>query len=111
LRRTSVAEFTLDGAVTPERLEEAVREEKLQSCLVPLEALLPDCPELVVRGRDEKSVRHGHRFELAQTERFGRGTGRLQSVALLKIVNAEHQLIAVARHVKGSIYHPDLVLV
>jgi tRNA pseudouridine55 synthase len=111
LRRTTVAEFTLDGAVTPERLEEAVREEKLQSCLVPLEALLPDCPELVVRGRDEKSVRHGHRFELAQTERFGRGTGRLQSVALLKIVNAEHQLIAVARHVKGSIYHPDLVLV
>jgi len=111
LRRTTVAEFALDRSVTPERLEEAVREEKLLSCLVPLEALLPDCPELVVRGRDEKSVRHGHRFELAQTERFGRGTGRLQSVALLKIVNAERRLIAVARHVKGSIYHPDLVLV
>ncbi|MCL5005805.1 MAG: tRNA pseudouridine(55) synthase TruB [Acidobacteria bacterium] len=111
LRRTTVAEFTLDRAVTLERLAESVREGELRSCLVPLEALLPDCPELVVRGREEKSVRHGHRFELAQAERFGRGTGRLQAVTLLKIMDAERRLIAVARHVKGSIYHPDLVLV
>jgi tRNA pseudouridine55 synthase len=111
LRRTTVAEFTLDRAVSAEKLAEAVRDEKLQSCLVPLEALLPDCPELVVRGREETSVRHGHSFELAQTERFGRGTGRLQAVTLLKIMNAERRLIAVARHVKGNIYHPDLVLV
>ncbi len=111
LRRTTVAEFKLDRSVTLEELEAAVREQKVESCFVPLEALLPDCPELVVRGREEKSVRHGHKFELAQTERFGRGTGRLQSVSLLKIMNPERRLIAVARHVSGSIYHPDLVLV
>ncbi len=111
LRRTAVAEFTLDRSVTLEGLAEAVREEKLGECMVPLEALLPDCPELVVRGREEKNVRHGHRFELGQPERFGRGTGRLQSVALLKVMNPERRLIAVARHVAGSIYHPDLVLV
>ncbi len=111
LRRTAVAEFTLDRSVTLERLAEAIREERLPDCLVPLEALLPDCPELVVRGREENSVRHGHRFELAQTERFGRGRGRLQAVTLLKIMNPERRLIAVARHVTGSIYHPDLVLV
>jgi tRNA pseudouridine55 synthase len=111
LRRTTVAEFSLDRSVTLENLEAAVREQKVESCFVPLEALLPDCPELVVRGREEKSVRHGHKFELAQTERFGRGTGRPQSVSLLKIMNPERRLIAVARHVSGSIYHPDLVLV
>ncbi len=111
LRRTTVAEFTLDRAVTLDGLEEAIREQRLESCIVPLEALLPDCPELVVRGREEKSVRHGHKFELAQTERFGRGTGRVQSVSLLKIMNPDRRLIAVARHVSGSIYHPDLVLV
>ena len=111
LRRTTVAEFTLDKSVTLELLEEAVREEKLGECIVPLEALLPDCPELIVRGREEKSVRHGHKFELAQVERFGRGTGREQSVSILKIMDPEHRLIAVARHVSGSIYHPDLVLV
>ncbi len=111
LRRTTVAEFKLDRAVSLERLEEAAREGTAASCLVPLEELLPDCPELVVRGREEKSVRHGHRFELAQADRFGRGTGQSQSVALLKVMNPERRLIAVARHVKGSIYHPDLVLV
>lgn len=111
LRRTTVAEFTLDRAVTLDSLEEAVYEQRVERCIVPLEALLPDCPELMVRGREERSVRHGHQFELAQTERFGRGTGRVQSVALLKIMNPERRLIAVARHVSGSIYHPDLVLV
>ena len=111
LRRTTVAEFTLDRAVTLEGLEEAVREQKVADCIIPLEALLPDCPELIVRGRDEKSVRHGHKFELAQPERFGRGTGREQAVSVLKIMNPEHRLIAIARHVSGSIYHPDLVLV
>lgn len=111
LRRTAVAEFTLDKSVTLEALEESVREQELGKCIVPPEALLPDCPELIVRGREEKSVRHGHSFELAQTERFGRGTGRVQAISLLKIMNPDRRLIAVARHVTGSIYHPDLVLV
>lgn len=113
LRRTAVAEFTEQRAVTFERLEEAVREEKLTGCLVPLEALLPGCPELVVRGREEKSVRHGHSFELAQALRGDRGQapGRAPALTLLKIMNSERRLIAVARHVEGAIYHPDLVLV
>jgi len=64
LRRTAVAEFTLSRAVTLERLQEAAQEAAVDSCLFRLEALLPDCPELVVRGREETSVRHGHAFEL-----------------------------------------------
>jgi hypothetical protein len=66
-----------------------------------------------VRGREEVSVRHGHTFELAQVLRPGRGAAhaRTSAVSLLKILNPEHRLIAVARHVSGSIYHPDLVLV
>lgn len=113
LRRTAVAEFKENRASTFDTLEQAVKEGKLESCCVPLEALLPDCPELVVRGREEKSVRHGRKFELAQAIRPGRGTaaGRAAVASLLKILNPEHRLIAVARHVSGSIYHPDLVLV
>lgn len=113
LRRTAVAEFTEYRAATLEELERLVREGKLESCRVPLEALLPDCPELVVRGREEKSVRHGHKFELARAARPERGTrtGRAPIMSLLKILNADRRLIAVARHVSGSVYHPDLVLV
>lgn len=113
LRRTAVAEFTLRRAVTLERLQEAVQEGKLEACLAPLEALLPDCPALVVRGREEMGVRHGHKFELAQALRSGRGTGENRSpvATLLKILNPDRRLIAVARHVSGSVYHPNLVLV
>jgi len=113
LRRTAVAEFTEKQAVTLAQLEEAARAGKLAGCLVPVEALLPDCPVLVVRGREERNVCHGHQFELAQALRPGRGSGadRTWSVSLLKIMNSERRLIAIARHVSGSVYHPDLVLV
>ena len=113
LRRTAVAEFKESRAVTLEKLESAVAEGKMDTCLIPLEALLPDFPELVVRGREENSVRHGHAFQLAQALRPGRGLGtEPQTVpGLLKILSSERRLIAVARHVSGAIYHPDLVLV
>jgi hypothetical protein len=85
----------------------------MENYLVPLEGLLPEFPELVVRGRQEVGVRHGHAFELAQPTRVGRGANASCSpvAALLKILNAERRLIAIARHVDGSVYHPDLVLV
>lgn len=112
LRRTAVAEFTEKRAVPLDALEQAVREGKVADYLVSLEALLPECPSLVVRGREEKSVRHGHSFELAQALRPGRGLpGGTLALPLLKILNADRQLIAVARHVAGAVYHPDLVLV
>ena len=113
LRRTAVAEFTLNRAVTLERLQEAAEQGSLDSCVVRLEALLPDCPELVVRGREETSVRHGHTFELAQALRPGRGeaAGHAPVANLLKILGQERRLIAVVRHVSGAIYHPNLVLV
>jgi tRNA pseudouridine55 synthase len=113
LRRTAVAEFTENRALTLERLQEAAEQGNLESCLVRLEALLPDCPELVVRGREETTVRHGHAFELAQALRPGRGEapGHATAANLLKILGPERRLIAVARHVSGAIYHPNLVLV
>jgi tRNA pseudouridine55 synthase len=113
LRRTGVAEFKESQAVTLDRLAEAVKEKKIENCLVRLEALLPEFPELLVRGRQEVGIRHGLAFELAQSTRVGRDTnaGRLPVAALLKILNPERQLIAIARQVEGSVYHPDLVLV
>jgi tRNA pseudouridine55 synthase len=113
LRRTGVAEFKESQAVTLDRLAEAVEERKIETCIVPLEALLPEFPELVVRGREEVGVRHGHAFQLVQSMRAGRrpNAGRSPVAALLKILNPERRLIAIARHVDGGVYHPDLVLV
>ena len=113
LRRTAVAEFTEQRAVTLDKLQEAADQGKVANFAFPMEALLPECPELVVRGREEKSVRHGHKFELAQALRPMRGQADLRPpvASILKILNSDRRLIAVARHVAGAVYHPDLVLV
>jgi tRNA pseudouridine55 synthase len=112
LRRTAVAEFKEDRTVTFEKLEMAIREEALADAMTPVEALLPDCPELVVRGKEEQNVRNGRAFELAQAFNPLRGMkpGRTPVMTILKVLNAERRLIAVARHVTGNMYHPDLVL-
>ena len=113
LRRTAVAEFKESQAVELDRLRAIIEAGELGTVLVPLEALLPDCPALVVRGREEQGVRHGHKFELAQALRSDRGSraNHLPVISLLKILNPDRRLIAVARHVSGNVYHPDLVLV
>ncbi|MGH9400791.1 MAG: tRNA pseudouridine(55) synthase TruB [Terriglobia bacterium] len=112
LRRVAVAEFRESHSMTLARLEELIAAGPLSGALIPLESLLPDCPELVVRGREENSVRHGHSFELAQSLRPDRGlrAGHPSVMSLLKIMNSNRRLIAVARHVSGSVYHPDLVV-
>ncbi|MGH9352725.1 MAG: tRNA pseudouridine(55) synthase TruB [Terriglobia bacterium] len=112
LRRAAVAEFREDRSITLTRLEELAAAGPVSSALIPLESLLPDCPELVVRGREESNVRHGHSFELAPSLRPERGlrAGRASALSLLKIVNSNRRLIAVARHISGNVYHPDLVV-
>lgn len=116
LQRTAVAEFRESQAISLEELERLAREGEVEKAWIPLEALLPDCPALVVRGREETGVRHGHPFQLAQALRAHRGlrsdqAGHAPAISLLKVLNTDRRLIAVARHVSGSVYHPDLVLV
>jgi tRNA pseudouridine55 synthase len=111
LRRTGVAEFTEAQLVTLDQLAEAAQAGSAAACRVPMEALLPDCPELVLRGREEQSVRHGHQFQLAQVARPGRGGAAGSAPTILKVMNSDRRIIAIARHVVGAIYHPDVVLV
>ena len=109
LRRTGVAEFTEKSAVTLAQLEEVAKSAQVNTYLIPVEALLPGCPELLVRGREEISIRHGQAFELPQITRPGR-SAEAPPARLLKIMNPDRHLIAVARNTTGSVYHPDLVL-
>jgi tRNA U55 pseudouridine synthase TruB len=107
-----VAEFTENRAISLEQLQEACQQGTLASRLIRLEALLPDCCELIVQGREEAAVRHGRTFELAQALRPGRGTAASPSAmaTVLKILTPDRRLIAVARHVDGAVYHPHLVV-
>lgn len=111
LRRTAVAEFKEGRTISLERLEETVKQGALESVLIPPEALLPECLELIVRAREEANVRHGHSFELGHAIiQQADKPGTAPVTTLLKILNADRRLIAIARHVTGNIYHPDVVL-
>ncbi len=112
LRRTGVAEFNEAQSVSLEKLAASVEQGSLECGRVPMEALLPDFPELIVRGREEQSVRHGHQFQLAQAVRPSRGLASGADLApkILKVLNGERRLIAIARHVAGAVFHPDVVL-
>ena len=131
LRRVGVAEFKLENAVTLDQFDRAVRDERVPEVMVRLGTLLPGFPELVVRGREEKNIRHGHSFELARVPSLYRlrdggvkdggpkdgearervaSSGSPLPAPLLKVFNPERQLIAVAKHVGGAVYHPGLVL-
>ena len=113
LRRTNVAEFREGQALSLEKLKQVTEAGNVANAIIPMEALLPDCPELVVRKREERGVRHGQAFELAQMLRPERGSrsDQLPPMTLLKIMNPDRRLIAIARHVQGAVYHPDVVLV
>ena len=115
LRRTAVAEFTEAQAATLDDLQGLADEDGVASAIIALERLLPECPALVVRGNEERSVRHGQSFELAQALRADRGLRPDQAaqtpvISVLKVLGADRRLIAIARHVAGNVYHPDLVL-
>ena len=115
LRRTAVAEFTENQATTLDEFQLLAGKGEAATILIPLEALLPECPALVVRGGEERGVRHGHSFELAQSLRADRGlrpdqAAQAPAISILKVLGADRRLIAIARHVAGNVYHPDLVL-
>ena len=115
LRRTAVAEFDESQAITLDDLHRLAERGEAGQALVPLEALLPECPALVVRGMEERNVRHGHSFELAHSLRADRGlrpdqAAQAPAISILKVMGTNRRLIAIARHVAGNVYHPDLVL-
>lgn len=110
LRRVGVAEFEMKNAITLEELGRLVDQGEVAKALILPGTLLPGFPELVVRGREEKNIRHGHSFELARAPGLRRTKTENSAAPLLKIFNAERQLIAVARHVSGAVYHPNFVL-
>jgi len=115
LRRTAVAEFSEAQATTLDDLRGLAARGDAPSALIALEALLPECPVLVLRGNEERSVRHGHSFELAHSLRADRGlrpdqATQASGISILKVLGADRKLIAIARHVTGNVYHPDLVL-
>lgn len=118
--RTAVGEFSLDQATAVEELAQAARQGKLQSCLIPLENLLPDYPRANVLPVLEKKVRHGGKFNVLPSQiQPGRielppgATTQLDGdgahAPRLRVFSQQNKLIAIAQAVVPRTYQPVVV--
>lgn len=100
LRRTSVAEFTLEDAHTLEDLEPAVKGGELESILVHPRKLLPSMPAVTATDENLSRIRHGQAVNLPE----------LSQSREVKVFYGQRELVAIATRVAGTLFHPKIVL-
>jgi tRNA pseudouridine55 synthase len=101
LRRTSVAEFTIDCAHTLEDLERAARSGEIDNVLVHPRQLLPSLPSVTATDEIVSRIRHGRPVNLPELSR----------ARDVKVFYGQRDLIAISTRVAGTLFHPRIVLV
>jgi tRNA pseudouridine55 synthase len=118
--RTAVGEFSLEQAIGLEELSQAKKDGKFESCLIPLEHLLPNFPRTNVLPVLEKKIRHGAKFNVMPSQlKPGRvelppgATTHLDTKEAqpprLRVFSQENKLIAIAEAVVPRTYQPVVV--
>lgn len=114
LRRTAVAEFTIENAHTLEELQEAAhpnaQEKKihadesnptlLETFFVHPRLLLPQFPSVTADEANTARIRAGRPVNLPEFSRARQ----------VKIFSSQRDLIAIAARVAGTLFHPRIVL-
>ena len=101
LRRTAVAEFTLDDARPLEQLQQGMQEAGLEGLLVHPRKLLPALPSVMATDEIAGRIRHGRPVNLPEFSRARE----------VKVFYGQRDLIAIATRVAGTLFHPGLVFV
>jgi len=101
LRRTAVAEFTLNEAHTLEDLDGAARGGEVSDLLVHPRKLLPLLPSVTATEEVASRIRHGRPINLPELSRAKE----------VKVFYGQHDLIAISTRVAGTLFHPRIVLV
>jgi tRNA pseudouridine55 synthase len=101
LRRTSVAEFSLEDAHTLEQVAAAAgMPETLEDLLVHPRKLLPDFPSVTADEPTAARIRNGRTVNLPDLSRARQ----------VKVFTSQRELIAIATRIAGTLFHPRLVL-
>ncbi len=101
LTRTECGGFRLEEALGLEALGELVRQGTARGRVIPMARALTGMPEFVAEMPLSEHIRHGRR--LSRSELEGRGpTLPLDTACVVKVLDSEGELAAVARAVPGS---------
>jgi tRNA pseudouridine55 synthase len=101
LRRTSVAEFTLDDAHTLEQVETAARQGIEEDLFIHPRKLLPELPSVTADEANAARIRGGRPVNLPELSRARQ----------VKVFSGQRDLIAIVTRVAGTLFHPKIVLV
>src|SRR5271157_3259875 len=100
LRRTAVAEFTLEQSHTLEQVAEAVSQGRIAELLVHPRLLLPEMPSVTADDEAVGRIRHGRTVNLPEMSRS----------RFVKVFAGQAELICIATRVAGTLFHPKVVL-
>jgi tRNA pseudouridine55 synthase len=99
LRRTQVAEFTLNDAHTFDDLVAAAQKGSADSLFIHPRKLLPAMPSITATEENATLIRHGHTVNLPEFSRCRQ----------VKVFQGQADLIAIATRVAGTLFHPGIV--
>ena len=101
LRRTAVAEFTLEQSHTLDAIAQAAAQGRLDELLVHPRRVLPEIPSVTATEEDIGKIRHGRRVNLPEMSRS----------PWVKVFAGQAELVCLASRVAGTLFHPKVVLI
>jgi len=100
LRRTTVAEFTIEDAHTIDELESLRAKPELEGLCVHPRKLLPALPAITADEMATAHIRSGRTVNLPELSRARQ----------IKVFSGQRDLIAIATRIAGTLFHPKIVL-
>jgi tRNA pseudouridine55 synthase len=116
LRRTASGPYTIDRALSLDQIGDLAAAGETDRFLIPLEALLPDRPRIVLEEADTRLVRNGQSRPIDRLQATPDISPVLSSLTgpeptVVKLFNSQGKLIALARRdEEKQMLHPFLVL-
>jgi len=116
LRRTAFGPYTIGQALSLDRIGDMAAAGEIDRFLIPLEALLPDCPRIVLEEADARVVRNGQSLpidRLLATLDISPVLSILTGAEppVVRLFNPQGKLIALGRRDgEKRVLHPFLVL-
>lgn len=99
LRRTAVAEFTIEDAHSLEALQTAMQQGSAELLLVHPRKLVPQLPSVSADEASAALIRSGRAVNLPEMSRAPQ----------VKVFHGQRDLIAIATRVAGTLFHPRIV--
>jgi tRNA pseudouridine55 synthase len=99
LRRTAVAEFTIEDAHTLEALQTGMQQGSVESLLIHPRKLVPQLPSVTADEESAALIRSGRAVNLPEMSRAPQ----------VKVFEGQRDLIAIATRIAGTLFHPKIV--